>query len=114
MARKRERTITIDGLTFTYAGEGKLGTAVDVEYTAEVCNELMGCTELDHTNKLTKEHLEAVLASDPGGARRYEGATLVLDVLSDSGGPRIVYGVVDGKLYLRAALKGAEWTLKRA
>jgi hypothetical protein len=113
MARKRELTITIDGLTFTYSGEKKLGTAIDVEYTAEVCNNLMGCTELDHTNKLTQDHLETVLASEhPGGAKRYEHAKLSSHVMAE--GPRIVYSVVDGKMYLRATKNGTNWTLRHA
>lgn len=111
----RKSTITIDGLAFTFAGDRPLGRAVDVEYTAEVCNNLMGCAEVDHGSPLTIEHLREVLASENAASAsggRYVGARLTPDSLAE--GPKIVYSLVDDRTYLRAAKKGAEWTLKDA
>lgn len=119
--QKKKHTIVIDNVRFEFSGDAdsalpdEIGE-IDVEYTALMCTDLMGCAEVPHET-LTLAHLTAVLASDNGTIARgdrYKGATLTTDAVGDSN--KIQYTVKDETLYVRARKTPSndEWTLKRA
>lgn len=119
--QKKKRTIVIDNVRFEFTRDENDANAallaeidkIDVEYTALMCTDLMGCAQVVHDN-LTLEHLEKVLASDNGSVR-YKGATLTTEAIGE-GSNMIHYTVEEGTIYVRARKNpsNSEWTLKRA
>lgn len=120
--QKKKRTIVIDNVRFEFTRDAndanealpdEIGE-IDVEYTALMCTDLMGCANVVH-DSLTLEHLRAVLASE-NGSERYKGATLTTDAVGD-GSDMIQYTEKRDTIYVRARKNPSntgEWTLKRA